>query len=141
MGTILLIVFKFSTSSRHQILSLFFPPNSRVVLVPHYLACASIQIEWLVVTFSGLKPPSLLVFTPVFSHTISLFLFVIHLGIHLGINIIKFVINFVLCMSIGSSTEHHQWCSTIASSTKPGQKPDKPLQNEYTLHYKSVLSL
>ena len=39
-----------------------------------------------------MKPPSLLlVFTPVFIHTISLFLFVIHLGI----NIIKLVINFV----------------------------------------------
>ena len=24
------------------------------------------------------------------------------------------------------------------SSTKPGQKPDKPLQNEYTLYHKSV---
>ena len=45
MGTILLIVLKFSTSSQ-QMLSLFFLQNSRVGLVPHQLACASIQIEW-----------------------------------------------------------------------------------------------
>ena len=52
-----------------------------------------------------MKPPSLLlVFTPVFIHTIFLFLFVIHLcGIHLGMNIIKPVINFVLCMAIGGA--------------------------------------
>ena len=34
--------------------------------------------------------------------------------------------------------EHHQWCSTMFS-TKPGQKPNKPLQNEYILHYKVLL--
>ena len=45
MGTVLLIVFKFSTSSATNIFSVF-PQNSKIGLVPHNLHVHRFQIEW-----------------------------------------------------------------------------------------------
>ena len=87
MGTILLIVFKFSISSTTNHFSVFFQ-NSRIGSSP---SCMCIDSDWVdsscnFLCFISMKPPSrCLAFTPVFIHTISLF----HFVIHLGINIIK----------------------------------------------------
>ena len=88
MGTILLIVLKFSTSTNSFSV---FPRVGLVFLTIFHvhrfrLSGNGCNFLW----FISMKPPSLLlVFTPVFIHTVSLFLFVIHLGI----NIRKLVIN------------------------------------------------
>ena len=87
MCTILLIVFKFSTSSTTNHFSVF--PTE---LKDRFLAMLHVHRFRLsgsscnVLCFISMKTPSLLLaFTPVFIHTISLF----HFVIHLGINIIK----------------------------------------------------
>ena len=86
MGTILLIVFKFSTSSTTNHFSVF-PTELKdrflSILHVHRFRLSGSSI---VLCFISMKTPSLLLaFTPVFIHTISLF----HFVIHLGINIIK----------------------------------------------------
>ena len=83
MGTILLIVFKYSTSSTANHFSVF--PTE---LKDRFLAILHVHLFRLsgsscnILCFISMKTPSLLLsFTPVFIHTISLFHFVIHLGI------------------------------------------------------------
>ena len=96
MGTILLIVFKFSTSSTTNHFSVFtteLKDRFLAILYVHRFRLSGSSCN--VLCFISMKTPSLLVaFTPVFIHTISL----IHFAIHLGINIIKICNNFVLCV-------------------------------------------
>ena len=86
MGTILLIVFKFSISSTTNHFSVFFQ-NSRIGSLP---SCMCIDSDWVVVvvTFSALYPWNLLlVVLHLLLYLFTQFLF--HFVIHLGINIIK----------------------------------------------------
>ena len=86
MGAILLIVFKFSTSSTTNHFSVFFPElkdRFLAILHVHLFRLSGSSCNFL--CFISMKPPRCLAFTPVFIHTISLF----HFVIHLGINIIK----------------------------------------------------
>ena len=87
MGTILLIVFKFSASSTTNQFSVF-PAELKdrflAILYVHRFRLSGSSCNFL--CFLSMKPPSLLLaFSPVFIHIISLF----HFVIHLGINIIK----------------------------------------------------
>ena len=87
MGTILLIVFKFSTSSTTNHFSVF-PTElkDRFLAILHVHRFRLSGSSCNVLCFISMKTPSLLLaFTPVFIHTISFF----HFVIHLGINIIK----------------------------------------------------
>ena len=83
MGTILLIVFKFSTSSTTYHFSVFTTElKDRFLAILHVLRFRLIGSSCNVLCYISMKTPCLLLaFTPVFIHTISLFHFVIHLGI------------------------------------------------------------
>ena len=87
MGTILLIVFKFSISSTTTHFSVSFSElkdRFLAILHVHRFRLSGNSCNFL--CFIPTKPPSrCLSFTPVFIHTISLF----HFVTHLGINIIK----------------------------------------------------
>ena len=85
MGTILLIVFKFSISSTTNHFSVFSRSQGYLaILHVHRFRLSGSSCNFL--CFISMIPPSrCLAFIPVFIHTISLF----HFVIHLGINIIK----------------------------------------------------
>ena len=98
MGTILLIIFKLSTSSTTNHFSVF-PTELKdrlAILHVHRFRLSGSSCN--VLCFISMQTPSLLLaFTPVFIHTISLF----HFVIHLGINIIKSC--YKLCTLYGIS--------------------------------------
>ena len=85
MVTILLIVFKFSTSSTTNHFSVIHTElKDRFLAILHMHRFRLSSGSCNALCFISMKIPSLLLaFTPVFIHTISLFHFVIHLGINM----------------------------------------------------------
>ena len=90
MGTILLIVFKFSTSTTNHCSVFPTELKDRFLAILHVHRFRLSGSSCNILCFISMKNPSLLLsFTPVFIHTISLFHFVIHLGINIIITCYK----------------------------------------------------
>ena len=90
MGTILLIVFKYSTSTTNHFSVFPTELKDRFLAILHVYRFRLSGSSCNFLCFISMKPPSLLLaFTPVFIHTISLCHFVIHLGIKYNKNLLQ----------------------------------------------------